>query len=68
MYCDLIADAVLDGIQAEMTASGTDIGESVDVPVETLPEQAAPAAEAAPATEAPAAEAPAADAEAPTQA
>jgi len=52
MYCDLIADAVLDGIQAEMTASGTDIGESVDVPGETLPEAgeaeaAAPAAEEA---------------------
>jgi len=38
MYCDLFADAVLDGIQAEMTASGSDIGEAVDVPVETLPE------------------------------
>jgi glyoxylase-like metal-dependent hydrolase (beta-lactamase superfamily II) len=32
MYCDLIADAVLDGIQAEMTASGTDIGESAEGP------------------------------------
>jgi small subunit ribosomal protein S2 len=56
MYCDLIADAVLDGIQAEMTASGADIGESVEVPGETLPEAgeaeaAAPAAEEA-ATEA----------------
>jgi small subunit ribosomal protein S2 len=38
LYCDLIADAVLDGIQAEMTASGGDVGESVEVPVETLPE------------------------------
>ena len=38
LYCDLIADAVLDGIQAEMSASGADIGEAVDVPVETLPE------------------------------
>jgi small subunit ribosomal protein S2 len=56
MYCDLIADAVLDGIQAEMTASGADIGESAEVPAETLPEAgeaeaAAPAAEEA-ATEA----------------
>jgi small subunit ribosomal protein S2 len=38
LYCDLIADAVLDGIQAEMSASGADVGEAVDVPVETLPE------------------------------
>jgi len=45
LYCDLFADAVLDGIQAELSASGTDIGESVDVPVEKLPEEA-PAAEA----------------------
>ncbi|WP_340119115.1 30S ribosomal protein S2 [Pelagibius sp. 7325] len=51
LYCDLIADAVLDGIQAEMTASGADIGESADGPVEALPEEAeaaaAPAAEEA---------------------
>ncbi|MGD1880138.1 MAG: 30S ribosomal protein S2 [Kiloniellaceae bacterium] len=57
MYCDLIADAVLDGIQAEMTASGTDVGESVEVPVETLPEAGASEGEAAPAeAAAPAAE------------
>jgi len=63
LYCDLIADAVLDGIQAEMTASGGDAGESVEGPVESLPAEgegeAAPAAEAA--GEAPAAEAPAAE-------
>jgi len=56
LYCDLIADAVLDGIQAEMAASGGDVGESVEGPVETLPEE--PAAETAaeePATETPAA-------------
>ncbi|MGF1631107.1 MAG: 30S ribosomal protein S2 [Kiloniellaceae bacterium] len=52
LYCDLIADAVLDGIQAEMTASGADIGEAVEVPVEPLPEAGeaeavAPAAEEA---------------------
>ncbi|MGF1591969.1 MAG: 30S ribosomal protein S2 [Kiloniellaceae bacterium] len=49
LYCDLIADAVLDGIQAEMTASGADIGESAEVPVETLPEaeEAKPEGEAA---------------------
>jgi len=44
LYCDLFADAVLDGIQAELSASGTDVGESVDVPVEKLPEEAPAAA------------------------
>ena len=69
LYCDLIADAVLDGIQAEMTASGGDVGESVEGPVESLPPEPAaePAAEApaepaaetaAPAAEKPAGEAP----------
>lgn len=58
LYCDLIADAVLDGIQAEMTASGGDVGAAEEAPVEALPEE--PAAEA-PAAEA-AAEAPAAEA------
>jgi len=59
---------VLDGIQAEMTASGGDAGESVDGPIEQLPEEgaaeAAPEASAetsgetpAPATEEPAGEA-----------
>ena len=38
MYCDLIAGAVLDGISAEMVASGRDIGASEDLPMETLPE------------------------------
>ena len=33
LYCDLLVGAVLDGIQAEMTASGADLGE-----IETLPE------------------------------
>jgi small subunit ribosomal protein S2 len=63
LYCDLIADAVLDGIQAEMTASGGDAGESVEGPVEKLPEATEAAAE--PAAEAPAAETPAAEAPAP---
>ena len=38
MYCDLIAGAVLDGISAEMVASGRDIGASEDLPIEALPE------------------------------
>jgi len=37
LYCDLISDAVLDGIQAELTASGTDVGEAEEAPAETLP-------------------------------
>ncbi len=42
LYCDLVADAVLDGLQAELTASGKDIGASPDLKVELPP---APAAE-----------------------
>ncbi len=70
LYCDLIADAVLDGIQAEMTASGADVGEAVDEPVETLPDAGSEAGtsqvEATPETavEGPAAAEPASQAEA----
>ena len=52
IYCDLLADAVLDGITQEMVKKGTDIGAQAEAPVEALPAEAAPA-EAAPA-EAPA--------------
>jgi small subunit ribosomal protein S2 len=38
LYCDLISGAVLDGISAEMMASGRDIGASEDLPVEALPD------------------------------
>ncbi|MDR3436683.1 30S ribosomal protein S2 [Telmatospirillum sp.] len=54
-YCDLIGGAVLDGIQAEMSRSGVDLGESTEAPVESVPdlvEEVAPTAEAAPAAEA----------------
>jgi small subunit ribosomal protein S2 len=37
LYCDLIAGSVLDGLQAELMASGVDVGESEDVPDEELP-------------------------------
>ncbi|CAH2599007.1 SSU ribosomal protein S2p (SAe) [Rhodovastum atsumiense] len=47
LYCDLVAGAVLDGISAEMIASGRDIGAAEDLPPESLPETA-PAAETAP--------------------
>ena len=40
LYCDLIAGAVLDGISAELSASGADIGAS-----EVLPPDAEPAPE-----------------------
>ncbi|MGH1398347.1 MAG: 30S ribosomal protein S2 [Alphaproteobacteria bacterium] len=32
-YCDLITDAVIDGLQAELASSGTDIGAAEDVKV-----------------------------------
>ena len=38
LYCDLISDAVLDGIQAELAASGKDVGEAEEAPAEPLPE------------------------------
>ena len=49
-YCDLIADAVLDGLAAGASASGIDLGAS-EAPVEPMLREAAaaPAAEAAPA-------------------
>ena len=36
MYCDLIAGAVLDGISAEMVASGRDYGAAEEAPMETI--------------------------------
>ncbi|MGF1476923.1 MAG: 30S ribosomal protein S2 [Geminicoccaceae bacterium] len=41
LYCDLIVQAALDGIQAEISASGADLGEIEDIEVtEALPEEA----------------------------
>ena len=56
LYCDLFARAVLDGLQQEMVASGADLGEAEEVPLEDLPAEEAVAADdaAAPAAEAPA--------------
>ncbi len=48
MYCDLIAGAVLDGISAEMVASGRDIGASEELPPEALPDPVAFEPEPAP--------------------
>jgi len=63
LYCELVSGAALDGIQAEMTASGQDIGaqdvveETVvaEVAVEAAPAEAAAPVEAAPVEEAAAA-------------
>ena len=38
LYCQLISDAVLDGLQQEMIESGADIGAAEEAPVEALPE------------------------------
>ncbi len=48
LYCDLVADAILDGLQAELARGGKDAGEATDVK-EKLPKksQAAKAEEAA---------------------
>jgi small subunit ribosomal protein S2 len=35
-YCELMAGAVLDGLQAEMKAAGVDVGAAVEAPVEVL--------------------------------
>jgi small subunit ribosomal protein S2 len=43
-YCDLFAGAVLDGLEAEVTASGKDIGASENPEAEALPEVKAVAA------------------------
>ena len=46
LYCDLVTEAVLDGLQAEVTKSGKDIGASADLKVELPAEKAsAPANE-----------------------
>jgi small subunit ribosomal protein S2 len=54
LYCDLISDAVLDGLQAEMVASGVDIGarsEAVEEIVEEAPVEEVSSDESAPKTE-----------------
>ena len=61
LYCDLIADAVLDGMTEAQASAGVDLGAAVN-PVELAIADVAPVAEAAP-VEAPAAAAPAAEEE-----
>jgi small subunit ribosomal protein S2 len=55
LYCELISGAVLDGISAEMAASGRDIGAAEELPEVLLPDGASeilmePAIEASPET------------------
>ncbi|MGB0747757.1 MAG: 30S ribosomal protein S2 [Magnetospiraceae bacterium] len=40
LYCELMAGAVLDGLQAEMSASGMDVGEMEEVPEVEIPTDA----------------------------
>lgn len=54
LYCRLVADAVLGGIQQEVLASGGDVGEAAEAPGESIPEPAPEAAAEAPATDTPA--------------
>ena len=49
LYCDLVSRAVLDGLQQEAIASGSDIGESEEAPVEDLPENVEAQGESEPA-------------------
>ena len=64
-YCDLAVEAILDGLQQEVMASGGDIGASAEVPHEPAVAEEAPQADAAGESETAAAEATVAAAEAP---
>src|SRR5918912_1149450 len=39
LYCELAASAVLDGLQAELAASGIDVGARAELPEEIVPEE-----------------------------
>jgi small subunit ribosomal protein S2 len=41
LYCDLVSNSVLDGLQAELAASGVDIGARAEPAVDELPDEAA---------------------------
>jgi len=63
LYCELVSDSILDGIQAEMVGKGVDLGAAEAAPEEAVFAEEAPAEEASAedaAAEAPAEEAPAA--------
>jgi small subunit ribosomal protein S2 len=52
LYCDLMAQAVLDGLQAELASTGADVGAQAAPPAETLPEAETPPPAADPGSEA----------------
>jgi small subunit ribosomal protein S2 len=63
-YCDMMARTVLEGLQAELSASGGDAGAKAEAPQQEMPETETPAdagAAAEPASEPALAEAPAAE-------
>ena len=39
LYCDLMADAILDGLQQSMISAGIDIGASANLPMEDIMEE-----------------------------
>ena len=45
LYCQLVSDAVLDGLQQEAIAAGGDIGEAEQTPDENIPTEAKPTPE-----------------------
>ncbi len=45
LYCDLVSGAILDGLQAEMTSAGIDLGEAADLPPAELSEHQEEASE-----------------------
>ncbi|HZS83708.1 MAG TPA: 30S ribosomal protein S2, partial [Stellaceae bacterium] len=57
LYCDLAAAAVLDGLQAELSGSGVDVGAQEEIPGESLPEEGEEVPAPAPAGEGAGAEA-----------
>ena len=54
LYCDLVADCVLDGLQAELLSTGVDIGAGEVSPAEVIPEAQKVSTEEVPETPAPA--------------
>ncbi|MEM7473207.1 MAG: 30S ribosomal protein S2 [Pseudomonadota bacterium] len=64
LYCDLVARAALDGMQAQMGAAGVDLGAMDEAPVEEAVAEEAPAEAAAEAPAEAVAEAPAEEAKA----
>jgi small subunit ribosomal protein S2 len=49
LYCELMTGAVLDGLEQEMVASGVDIGQSADAPMEAIEDAGEAVAPEAPA-------------------